>query len=94
MPTRDSSLSRRETVALLLAASAAAQTPSPSLSSSSRNDVPTDWTLTHASEQIRRGKISPVELTRVCLERIEKLNPVINAFITVMAEQALAQARD
>jgi aspartyl-tRNA(Asn)/glutamyl-tRNA(Gln) amidotransferase subunit A len=74
---------RREVLALL-AASATAQT----LSSS-----PTDWTLTQASEQLRRGKISPVELTRACLARIETLNPRINAYITVMAEPALAQAK-
>ena len=76
---------RRETLAMLLAASAGAQTVSSSA---------TDWTLTQASEQLRRGKISPVELTRACLSRIEKLNPKINAYITVMAEQSLAQARD
>src|SRR6202163_4711690 len=76
---------RRETLAMLLAASAGAQTASSS---------PTDWTLAQASEQLRRGKISPVELTRACLSRIEKLNPKVNAYITVMAEQSLAQARD
>jgi aspartyl-tRNA(Asn)/glutamyl-tRNA(Gln) amidotransferase subunit A len=76
---------RRETFAMLLAASAGAQTASSS---------PTDWTLAQASEQLRRGKISPVELTRACLSRIEKLNPKVNAYITVMAEQSLAQARD
>ena len=42
---------------------------------------------------MRRKEISPVEITRECLERIEKLNPALNAFITVMAESALAEAR-
>lgn len=37
--------------------------------------------------------ISPVELTRACLDRIALLNPRLNAFITVMSEQALDQAR-
>jgi len=32
-------------------------------------------------------------LTRECLERIEKLNPTLNAFITVTAESALTEAR-
>jgi len=43
--------------------------------------------------RLKRGEISPVELTRNCLDRIEKLNPSLNAFITVTAESALAEAR-
>ena len=45
------------------------------------------------SELLRQGSVSPVELTTDCLARIEKLNPKLNAFITVTAESALAQAR-
>lgn len=36
--------------------------------------------------------MSPVEITRECLARIEKLNPALNAFITVMTESAMAEA--
>jgi aspartyl-tRNA(Asn)/glutamyl-tRNA(Gln) amidotransferase subunit A len=50
-------------------------------------------TLTKASEQIRIRRISPLELTHECLSRIERLNPVLNAFITVTADLALEQAR-
>ena len=50
-------------------------------------------TLAHAAEQIRTRRLSPVELTRECLSRIERLNPVLNAFITVIGELALDQAR-
>jgi len=50
-------------------------------------------TIQQLSRQIRDRSISPVELTRDCLARIEKLNPTLNAFITVMAESALDQAR-
>ena len=50
-------------------------------------------TLTEAAEQIRDRKLSPLELTRECLSRIEHLNPQLNAFITVTAELALEQAR-
>ena len=45
------------------------------------------------SRKIRDRSISPVELTHDCLNRIEKLNPILNAFITVTAESALDQAR-
>ncbi|GBG13726.1 aspartyl-tRNA(Asn)/glutamyl-tRNA(Gln) amidotransferase subunit A [Novimethylophilus kurashikiensis] len=38
-------------------------------------------------------KISSVELTQLYLDRIERLNPDINAYITVDAEKSLAQAR-
>ena len=44
-------------------------------------------------ELLRKGSISPVELTTECLARIEKLNPALNAFITVTGESALAEAR-
>jgi len=49
-------------------------------------------TLTEAAEQIRSRRLSPVELTRECLARIERLNPLLNAFITVTADLALEQA--
>lgn len=50
-------------------------------------------TLVEAAEEIRSRRLSPVELTRQCLARIERLNPVLNAFITVMADRALEDAR-
>ena len=50
-------------------------------------------TLLELGEAVRLRKISPVELTRACLERIAERNPSLNAFITVTAETALGQAR-
>ena len=41
----------------------------------------------------RKRKLSPVELTKLMLARIEQLNPKLNAHITVAAELALAQAK-
>src|SRR5437899_476058 len=41
----------------------------------------------------RKHKLSPVELTKLMLARIERLNPKLNAYITVTAELALAQAK-
>lgn len=49
--------------------------------------------ILEVSQQIRAGQVSPLELTQQCLARIEKLNPSLNAFITVTAESALAEAR-
>ena len=53
----------------------------------------TAWTLRQAAEAVRKKSASPVELTQACLKRIERLNPQLNAFITVTGEQALADAR-
>jgi aspartyl-tRNA(Asn)/glutamyl-tRNA(Gln) amidotransferase subunit A len=50
--------------------------------------------IAEASDLLRRKQISPVELTTPCLNRIDELNPTINAIITVMHESALAQARE
>jgi aspartyl-tRNA(Asn)/glutamyl-tRNA(Gln) amidotransferase subunit A len=54
----------------------------------------TELSIAEASDLLRRKQISPVELTTACLARIEQLNPTINAFITVMHDSALAQARE
>jgi aspartyl-tRNA(Asn)/glutamyl-tRNA(Gln) amidotransferase subunit A len=50
-------------------------------------------TIATLAQQIRRKQISPVEVTRDCLERIAKLDPALNAFITVAAESALQESR-
>jgi Asp-tRNA(Asn)/Glu-tRNA(Gln) amidotransferase A subunit family amidase len=42
---------------------------------------------------IRAREISPVEIATTVLERIERLNPTLNAFLTVTPELALEQAR-
>jgi aspartyl-tRNA(Asn)/glutamyl-tRNA(Gln) amidotransferase subunit A len=54
---------------------------------------PTTLSIDEAGRRIRARQLSPVELTRAYLDRIEKLNPRLNAYITVTADQALAQAR-
>ena len=53
----------------------------------------TQLDLSDVSQLIRSKKVSPVELTQKCLSRIERLNGKLNAFITVTAESALAEAR-
>jgi aspartyl-tRNA(Asn)/glutamyl-tRNA(Gln) amidotransferase subunit A len=55
-----------------------------------------DIALLSATELLRhyrRRTLSPVEATRAVLERIEKLDPVYNAFIHLAADEALAASR-
>src|SRR6267154_4978700 len=50
--------------------------------------------LAEASARIRARSVSPVQLTEACLARIQTYNPKLNAFITVLRNQALAQAHE
>ena len=50
-------------------------------------------TIAEAARLIRARKLSPVELTRAKLERIEALEPRLRAFATLTAERALNEAR-
>jgi aspartyl-tRNA(Asn)/glutamyl-tRNA(Gln) amidotransferase subunit A len=50
-------------------------------------------TLKQASDRIHARKVSPVELTEACLANIKTYNSKTDAWITVMREQALSQAR-
>ena len=87
------SISRRDVLAAAGAALAAgavtnAQAQAPcnaTISRTSRSQKP--------SKRIAARTLSPVDLTRAYLERIEQLNPRVNAYITVTADAALAQAR-
>jgi aspartyl-tRNA(Asn)/glutamyl-tRNA(Gln) amidotransferase subunit A len=83
------SLTRRRFAATGIAAALAATS-----SSGKDSDQLTDLTLTEASARIRQRTVTPTNLTEACLARIERYNPQLNAFITVMKDQALAQARD
>ena len=51
-------------------------------------------TIQQAGAAIRARYVSSVELTRQCLERIDKLNPKLNAFITVTREAAEKRAAE
>jgi aspartyl-tRNA(Asn)/glutamyl-tRNA(Gln) amidotransferase subunit A len=52
-----------------------------------------DATLAELSAALAGKQLSAVELTRACLGRIARLNPALNAFITVDESRALADAR-
>ena len=48
---------------------------------------------TELARLIRRKTVSPVEVVGAVLARIEKVNPTLNAFVTLTAEQAMREAR-
>ena len=50
--------------------------------------------ISELSELIRTRKVSPVEVTRIMLERIEKFNPTLNAYCTVTADLAMKSAEE
>jgi len=49
--------------------------------------------IEQAARLLRRREISPVDLVNASLARIEKLNPSLNAFLTVLGDSARKQAR-
>src|SRR6202045_4857132 len=54
----------------------------------------TRLTIREVADLVRKKKVSPMELTTACLARIDRFNPLLNAFITITAESALEQARE
>lgn len=50
-------------------------------------------TIAEVAPLLRAKRLSPVDLTRAYLDRIDALNPKINAFITILRDEALANAR-
>ncbi|MET0292296.1 MAG: amidase [Steroidobacteraceae bacterium] len=80
-------LDRRE----LIAGAAAVLVATPGETAAA--DDLTTLTLTEAARRIAARDLTSEALARAYLQRIERLNPRINAYITVTAEAALAQAR-
>ncbi len=56
-------------------------------------DELTRLTLCDVAARIKRRELSPVTVTEAVLERIHRLNPQLNAFITVMDDEAMDAAR-
>ena len=104
VPDSGSAVSRRSFLDTSLASAAwVVMGPQPHAAASAPSDsarqaaIPSEalafLTLADASARVRDRTVSPVELTRACLDRIARLNPTLNAFITITAESALAEAR-
>jgi aspartyl-tRNA(Asn)/glutamyl-tRNA(Gln) amidotransferase subunit A len=54
---------------------------------------PVYLTIAQASRLLSTRKLSPVELTRAVLDQARAVQPITNAFITFLEEQAMAEAR-
>lgn len=55
--------------------------------------APSALSIVHAAEQLRAGQLSPVDLVRSCLQRIDHLEPRLHAWVTVDHDGALTAAR-
>jgi aspartyl-tRNA(Asn)/glutamyl-tRNA(Gln) amidotransferase subunit A len=84
------SMTRRDLVA---AAAAGALLATTRAAAQGRDDELTKLSVADASRRMAARELSPVELTRAYLERIERIDGRVNAYITVTAEQAIEQAR-
>jgi aspartyl-tRNA(Asn)/glutamyl-tRNA(Gln) amidotransferase subunit A len=51
------------------------------------------FSIAEVSELVQKKEVSPVEITQVCLDRIEQYNSSLNAFISVYADEAINQAK-
>jgi aspartyl-tRNA(Asn)/glutamyl-tRNA(Gln) amidotransferase subunit A len=49
-------------------------------------------TIAEAGKLIAAKKLSPVELTRTCLDRVKKLDPTLHSFLLVTEDRAMADA--
>jgi amidase len=93
-------LSRRKLIvtgAVAVAASVLADTAC-KISDPKRGNMPThSWQYASATviaSAIQARQVSSVELTKLMLDRIEKLNPKINAIVTITAEAAMQRAKE
>lgn len=58
------------------------------------NELDLAFTPAYRLRELIAGKqVSPVELTKLCLRRIEALDPRLNAFLTITADQAMQRAK-
>ncbi|MBA2740629.1 MAG: amidase [Actinobacteria bacterium] len=48
---------------------------------------------TEQARLVRSGEVSSVELVELYLDRIERIDPALNSFVTVCGEEAIAEAR-
>ncbi len=89
--TVEDPITRRSLLAGVAATGVLAASPAGGQRASS--DDLTKLSIREASQRIAARELSPVELTRAYLERIDSVDPRVNSYITVTADRALEQAR-
>ena len=52
------------------------------------------WSASKIANEIRLGNVSSLEMVNSCFERIEKINPKINAVVQLVKERAIAEAKE
>ena len=98
LPGTDTHLSRRELLALLAAGAVvplqgACSGEAARTTSGVGGDEPLHFaSLTDVARRIESRDLSPIDLTRLMLNRIESVDPRLKSYETVMAEHALADA--
>jgi aspartyl-tRNA(Asn)/glutamyl-tRNA(Gln) amidotransferase subunit A len=80
-------LTRRELLAGTIAL------PITGMRQAARKDALTSLTVAQIYEQFARRTLSPVDLVEAYIARIERLNPVLEAYVTVTAPRAREQAK-
>ena len=53
-----------------------------------------NMTISELAPKIQAKEVSPVELTDAALAKLDRLQPVLNSFITILHDQARAQAKE
>ena len=53
-----------------------------------------ELTISELAPKLKARKVSPIEVTEATLARAHRLQPTLNSFITILDEQAMAQARE
>jgi amidase len=92
----DQPISRRQAGQVLVGAAAAARLDSAPQAKSSLTKPMTDICFLNAVEMaslIRRKKLSAREVMEAHLKQIERVNPTVNAIVTLVADQAMENAR-
>jgi len=85
-------INRRDFVRTTAAACALYAATNPTSTLAAGSDDLARLTISEAARRIRSKEITATQLAQACLERIKVFNPKVNAYITVMQQEALAQA--